>query len=63
MKQEELRQMARIVKATEDVSFKEMAEDLLNINCHSFYNWLNGEYNLSRSKSLELYEFLINFLD
>ena len=63
MKQEELRQMARIVKATEDVSFKEMAEDLLNINCHSFYNWLNGEYNLSQSKSLELYKFLINFLD
>ena len=28
--------------------------EVLNINTHAFYNWLNGAYELSRSKELEL---------
>lgn len=49
--QENLRIQVKLVKALygDIFSYKDIA-DLLQININSFYNWLNGAYNLSREK-------------
>ena len=53
-RQDNLRQQVKLAKAlNSDWSYKAMSE-VLNINTHAFYNWLNGAYELSRSKELEL---------
>lgn len=52
--QDILRQQVKLAKAlNEDWSYKEMSE-VINITVNAFYNWLNGYYNLSRSKEAEL---------
>lgn len=49
-----LRQRVKLAKAyNDDWSYKMMAE-VINITDHAFYNWLNGYYELSRSKEAEL---------
>lgn len=62
-KQNELRRMARLVKANyTDITFKSLAE-YLEISEAGFYNWLNGYYELSKSKSHKLECIVIDLLD
>ena len=53
-RQDNLRQQVKLAKALNDTwSYKAMSE-VIGISTHAFYNWLNGSYNLSRSKEIEL---------
>ncbi len=53
-RQDELRQQVKLAKAlNEEWNYKTMSE-VININTHSFYNWLNGAYELSEKKAKEL---------
>lgn len=58
--QENLRDQVKIVKAlyNDIYTYKDLA-DYLNININSFYNWLNGYYNLGKEKEEKL-QVLIN---
>lgn len=61
--QEKYRIQVKIAKAlNEDIYFKDFA-DYLNINEHSFYNWLNGYYNLSEEKIEKLNEIIVDLVD
>lgn len=62
--QEELRKACKIFKALCDdiFTYKDLAE-VINININSFYNWLNGYYQLSYGKAKELKNFIYNVLD
>lgn len=55
--QEKLRQQVKLLKALQNVSYSELAE-YLEIHRNSFYNWLNGYYNLSQEKQLRLLEII-----
>lgn len=60
-RQDQLRRQVKIAKAlNDDWSYSQMGE-VIGITRHAFYNWLNGQYELSRSKELEL-QSLINDL-
>ena len=48
--QEYLREEVRKLKWEEDISYKTIAEDLLEMNYNAFINWLRGYKNLSRKK-------------
>ena len=62
-KQDKLRKQVKLVKAEyDDIYYKSFAE-YLDINEHSFYNWLNGYYDLSASKVSKLNEVIIDLLD
>lgn len=62
-KQNELRKQTRIAKAcNEDITFKDLA-GAIDIDINSFYNWLNGAYDLSRQKALYLEDIVINLAD
>lgn len=53
-KQDDLRKQVKIAKAlNDDWSYKTMSE-AIDITPNAFYNWLNGYYELSRSKEKEL---------
>lgn len=58
--QKKLRDQVKIVKALygDIFPYKELA-DYLNININSFYNWINGYYNLGKEKEEKL-QTLIN---
>lgn len=58
--QKKLRDQVKIVKALygDIFTYKDFA-DYLNININSFYNWLNGYYNLGKEKEEKL-QVLIN---
>ena len=56
---ESLRKQVKILKALENISYKEIAE-YLEINQNSFYNFINGQYNLSQEKAERLQEIIIN---
>lgn len=61
--QNTLRKQVRLVKAEyDDIYYKDFAE-YLDINIHSFYNWLNGYYELSANKETKLKEVIIDLLD
>ena len=61
--QDRLRKQVRLVKAEyDDIYYKNFAE-YLDINEHSFYNWLNGYYDLSADKERKLEEIIIDLLD
>ena len=61
-RQDNLRQQVKLAKAlNSDWSYKAMSE-VLNINAHAFYNWLNGAYELSRSKELELQSLIADLM-
>ena len=62
-KQDILREKVKITKAYEkEWTFKKMAE-AINITDHSFYNWLNGYYNLSNKKAKDLQNLIADLLD
>ena len=53
--QDNLRKQVKIAKAlNDDWSYRDMSE-AIDITQHAFYNWLNGYYELSRSKEKELW--------
>lgn len=56
---ESLRKQVKILKALQNISYKEIAE-YLEINQNSFYNFINGQYNLSQEKAERLQEIIIN---
>lgn len=64
MKQQEiLRKQVRLAKACNEwLYYKDLAETL-DIHEHSFYNWLNGEYELSNRKADILQDIVINLID
>lgn len=55
--QENLRKQTKMLKALQNITYTEIAEHL-EINRNSFYNWLNGYYNLSADKEKRLLEII-----
>ena len=54
MRQDELRNLVKLAKAkNDDIYYKDFAE-YLGITSHSFYNWLNGYYELGRESANRL---------
>ena len=53
-----LREEVQKVKWLEDITFKTIAEELLNMNYHAFINWLHGYKNLSSEKIKKLQDFI-----
>lgn len=58
--QDNLRKKVKVLKALQNVTYTEIAEDL-EINRNSFYNWLSGQYDLSKEKENRLIE-IINLI-
>ena len=55
--QNNLRNKVKILKATQGISYKELAE-YIEIHRNSFYNWLKGYYNLSTEREKKLIEII-----
>lgn len=55
--QDNLRKRVKVLKALQNITYTEIAEDL-EINRNSFYNWLNGYYDLSKEKQNRLTEII-----
>ena len=55
--QEKLRKEVKIIKALQNITYTEFAEDL-EISRSAFYNWLNGQYDLSTQKEKRLIEII-----
>lgn len=55
--QDNLRKQTKMLKALQNITYTEIAEHL-EINRNSFYNWLNGYYNLSADKEKRLLEII-----
>ena len=55
MKQETLRKKVRMLKAMQNVSYKELAS-YIDIKESSMYNWLRQQYSLSAEKAQLLAE-------
>ena len=55
--QDILRNQVKELRWKEDITFKEIAIDLLDMDYHAFINWLHGRSNLGiqRAKKLEDY--------
>lgn len=64
MDQKNLRKFCKINKTLNDdwLTYKDIAE-MLDMSVNSFYNWLNGSYNLSYNKAKELEIFLHNLAE
>ena len=58
--QNELRKKVRILKATQNISYKEIAEKI-QIHKNSMYNWLKGYFTLSTEKEKQLIEIIKQF--
>ncbi len=58
--QNELRTKIKLLKALQGISYREIAEHL-EIQRNSFYNWLNGYYDLSEERENRLIE-IISYL-
>lgn len=50
MNDNELRKQVRILKAIGQIDNMSEIAEMLDINVHSFYNWLNGYYNFGNIK-------------
>ena len=57
---ENLRQQTKILKALQGISYAEIAE-YMEIHVHSFYNWLNNQYNFTTTNCIRLQQ-IINTL-
>lgn len=57
MNDEILRQKVRLLKAQEQITYKEIA-DTIGIKQRSMYNWIAGQYDFSSSKKRLLYNYL-----
>lgn len=56
---EELRIECRLLKANQNISYKELSE-YLEIKVDSFYSWLRGYYNFGEKKQKRLQEIITN---
>ena len=62
MTQELLRKQTKIAKAcNDDIYYKDFAQ-YLNMAEHSFYNWLNGYYSLSKKNIKLLQDIIIDLI-
>lgn len=55
-----LREEVKKLKWEENISYKVIAEDLLEMKYNSFINWLHGYKNLGRDKIEKLKDFVNN---
>lgn len=62
-KQEFLREQVKRLKWQEDITYREVAEDLLEMNYNSFINWLHRYCDLGSDKIEKLYDYVICMLD
>ena len=62
-KQDYLRKEVKLAKALNDDIYYKTFSDYLKITEHSFYNWLNGYYDLSKLKELKLHDILIDLIE
>lgn len=61
--QDILRKQVKMAKACNDwLYFNDLAE-ALEITNNSFYNWLNGKYELSGKKAAQLKDIIIDLID
>ena len=56
---DKLRQEVKMLKALQNVPYREIAE-YLEIRTDSFYNWLHGYYDLGEQKQQRLREIISN---
>lgn len=56
-----LRKEVKRLKWEEDIKYKTIAEELLEMNYNAFINWLRGDKNLSREK-IKILEDYINIM-
>lgn len=62
-KQEKYRKQVKMAKAlNDDIYYKDFAE-YLEISENSFYNWLNGYYNLSEENIRKLNDIVVDLID
>ena len=54
-----IRKRAKMLKATQNVSYKELA-DYLEISQSSMYNWLHCQFDLSEERAERLEEIISN---
>lgn len=57
MKQEELRKRVKLLKALQNISYKELSE-YLEIKQNSLYNFIRGAYDLSDERAERLYSII-----
>lgn len=58
-----LREQVKLAKVyNSDWSYKDFAE-VIDITAHSFYNWLNGYYELSEEKAKQLHCIVVDLLE
>lgn len=55
--QDNLRKEVKIIKALQNITYTEMAEHL-EISRSAFYNWVAGQYSLSKEKEQRLAEII-----
>ncbi len=61
--QDYLRNCVKKLKWDNDIYYKEIAEELLDINYHSFINWKQGKYELSEQKAKILLDYVECLID
>ena len=61
--QDYLRKCVKKLKWQSDISYKEIAEELLAIKYHSFINWKQGKYELSEGKAKDLLDYVECLID
>jgi len=57
-KQDLLREQVKKLKWQEDIYYKEIAKDLLDMHYNSFMNWLHGYCELGSDKEKKLQEYV-----
>lgn len=60
--QDDLRQKVKLAKAMNDEWSYKLMSEVIQINKYSFYNWLNGAYQLSPSKYNDLMNLVYDLL-
>lgn len=58
--QDVLRNEVKRLKWEEDINYKTIAEDLLDMSYHAFINWLHKYRNLSQEKAKKLESFVFD---
>lgn len=56
--QANLREEVKRIKWQEEISYKTISEELLNMKYHSFINWLHGYRNLGKKRLKLLTDFI-----
>ena len=59
MTDNDLRKDVKLLKATQNISYKEIAY-YLEVKTNSLYNWLRGSYDFSHSRKIKLEDILTN---